>query len=323
MPLKVGLLGIAHVHAPSYVHACRQLADFQGHWDKGGRDFDGSERWDERDALISACDALIIAGENLDHAELIEACAKAGKPVLCEKPLAASAEQADRIQKAINASGTLLMTAFPCPFAPAFESAMAKIEGGDIGQVLSVCATNHGKNPGGWFNEPEKSGGGAIIDHVVHVADLLRRILGEDPESVQAYTGSNMYNGGFEDTAMLTISFPSGVFATLDASWSRPTSYKTWGDVTLKIVGEKGIIELDLFLQAADWFDNQSGGHRLLGFASDLDSAMVAEFLAAVKEGRQPKTTMEDGLAASRVALAAYESAKIGQPVKLGDIVAV
>jgi predicted dehydrogenase len=93
--------------------------------------------------------------------------------------------------------------------------------------------------------------------------------------------------------------------------------------VTLKIVGEKGIIELDLFLQAADWFDNQSGGHHQLGFSSDLDSAMVAEFLAAVTEGRQPKTTMADGLAASRVALAGYESAKKGHPVKLGDQVAV
>lgn len=317
------MLGVAHVHAPSYVHACSELADYLGHWDKDSRDLGGSKRWDDRASLVEAADALVIAGENLDHAELIEVCASAGKPVLCEKPLAASAEQAKRIEKSIDASGTLLMTAFPCPFAPAFESALAKIEGGDIGRVLSVCATNHGKNPGGWFNEPDKSGGGAMIDHVVHVADLLRRILGEEPESVQAFTGSNMYAEQWEDTAMLTIGFPSGVFATLDASWSRPASYKTWGDVTLKILGEKGVIELDLFLQGLDWFDNGSGGHRHLGFASDLDTKMVAEFLSAVSAGRTPKTSMADGLAASRVALAAYESAKNGQPVSLGARVAV
>lgn len=316
------MLGVAHVHAPSYVHCLLNAKDavLVGHWDKDpalANDFakHGSAKHDDRDALIDSCDAVVIAGENMDHADLIEAATARGKSILCEKPLASSKDQKDRIE--IAAKDSLLMTAFPCPFSPAFEGAVAKVRAGDIGKVLSVCATNHGKCPGGWFTDPAKSGGGAMIDHVVHVSDLLRRLLDEDPVRVHAVTGNNMYGKEWDDTAMLTIEYPSGVFASLDSSWSRPKSYKTWGDVTMKIVGEKGVIELDLFIQALDLFSDSSGAHGMLGYASNLDQAMVDEFLAAHTQGRKPKVTMQDGLAAADLALAAYESAKSGQPVEL------
>ncbi len=318
------MLGVAHVHAPSYVQCVHsaQDAELVGHWDKDdslSQSFahNGSKPWADRDALIDACDAVVIAGENLDHAELIEAAAAKSKSILCEKPLAASREQRERIERAVDKGGVLLMTAFPCPFSPAFESAVAKVGAGDIGKVLSVCATNHGKCPGGWFTDPSKSGGGAMIDHVVHVSDLLRRLLHQEPSRVHAVTGNNMYGEEWDDTAMLTIEYPNGVFATLDSSWSRPASYKTWGDVTMKILGEKGVIELDLFGQGLDLFSNSSGAHATLGFGSNIDQAMVDEFLRAHREKRAPKVTMQDGLAAADLALAAYESAKSGQPVSV------
>ena len=211
-----------------------------------------------------------------------------------------------------------MMTAFPCPFSPAFESAVAKVESGEIGKVLSVCATNHGKCPGGWFVEKEKSGGGALIDHVVHVSDLLRRLLKEEPSRVHAFTGNNMYGEEWEDTAMLTIDYPCGVFATIDSSWSRPTSYKTWGDVTMKIVGERGVIEVDLFVQSVDWYSNTSGAHSLVGYGSTVDQTMVDEFLRSVQANDAPKVTMQDGLAATKLAITGYESAESGQPVSVG-----
>ncbi|MCH7945226.1 MAG: Gfo/Idh/MocA family oxidoreductase [Armatimonadetes bacterium] len=326
MPVRVGMLSVGHVHAPSYVFCCQSSPDAKlvGLWDKDpelarqfGSDF-GCKAWDERDALIDACDAVVIAGENLDHADLIEAACAKGKAILCEKPLAASQDQVDRIETAVTESGALLMTAFPCPFSPAFESAVAKVESGEIGKVLAVCATNCGKCPGGWFTEKDRSGGGAMIDHVVHVSDLLRRLLKEEPSSVHAVTGNNMYGEKWEDMAMLTIDYPSGVFATLDSSWSRPKSYKTWGDVTMKIVGEKGVIEVDLFLQSVDWYSNKTGAHGLIGYGSDLDQMVVDEFTRAVREKTEPKISMQDGLAAARLVLAGYESAKNGQPVIVG-----
>lgn len=317
------MLSVGHVHAPSYVH-CFQNADdaeFVGFWDKDsalaskfGSDFD-CKPWKDRDALIDACDAVVIAGENLDHAELIEAACTKGNAMLCEKPLAATRDQSDRIRAAVNDSGVILMTAFPCSFSPAFESAIAKIKSGDIGKVLSVCATNHGQCPGGWFVEKHKSGGGAMVDHVVHVANLLEILLGEQPIKVQAVTGNNRHGETWEDSAMLSLQYASGVFATLDSSWSRPDAYKTWGDVTMKIVGEKGVLELDLFSQALDRYQQDGTQHSTLSYGTNLDQLMVNEFLRAVREQDAPKTGLVAGLSASRVFLAAYESATIGAPV--------
>ena len=315
MPLRLGILSARHVHAPSYVFCAKANpnAELVGVYDADAEFLaEFSEKYelrafDSQSALIESADAVIISGTNMEHADLIEACVTSGKPVLCEKPIAGSQEQYDRIQQIAQSTDLPLMTAFPCPFSPAFESAMAKVKNGDIGKVLAVNATNHGKCPGGWFTDKSLSGGGAMIDHVVHVADLLNRLLGERPESVQAIIGNNMYGQDWDDSAMVTVGFPSGVFATIDSSWSRPDGYKTWGDVTLKIVGEKGVIELDLFLQGLDAFGNEPGS-RVIGFGSNLDQLMVDEFIASVTENRKPSVTIEDGLAASEVALKAYQS---------------
>lgn len=260
--------------------------------------------------LLGQCDAVVVCSENMLHAELIEAAAQAGKPVLCEKPLAPSREHADRIRHAVQTTEVMVMTAFPCPFSPVFQRLLQRVRAGDIGRVLAVNATNRGTCPFGWFTRAELSGGGAMIDHVVHVADLLWRLLGEAPETVVSQTGTNMYSQEFDDTAHLTLGYPSGVFATIDSSWSRPQNYRTWGDVTLKVLGEKGVIEADLFGQGVSELTDR---YRNLGTASDLDGAMVGEFLKAVTTGRPPSVTAEDGLRASAVAIAGYESAYTGR----------
>lgn len=263
-------------------------------------------------ALVSQSDAIVICSENMKHADHIELAAGPGKHILCEKPIAPTKEHAERIQKAVEAAGVTFMTAFPCPFSPTFKKMKASIGSGEIGKVLALSTTNRGTCPYGWFVEKDKSGGGAMIDHVVHVADLLRRLLGEDPESVFAQVGNNMNGQPWEDVAHLTIGFPSGIFATIDSSWSRPTGYKVWGDVTLKAVGEVGLIEADLFGQGLDLF---SPSHSFVGSGSNLDDLMAAEFVRAVTTNTAPLCTLEDGLKASRVAQAGYESVASGKTV--------
>lgn len=270
------------------------------------------------EALFENCDAVIVTSENKRHAEYVELAAGAGKPILCEKPLATSEEEWSRMSHAVHQGGVSLMTAFPCRYSPAFRRLRERVEAGEIGAIRAICATNRGRNPGGWFIDPALSGGGAMIDHVVHVTDLLRVLLGSDPMWVQAFTGHNMYGQDWEDTAMLTLEFPGGVFATLDSSWSRPASYKTWGDVTMTVVGDKGVIELNMFGQGFDLYRNEPSGIQLSGYGSDLDALLVGDFLRGVLEGTPPPITGEDGWKASQVALAGYESAQTGQPVALG-----
>jgi predicted dehydrogenase len=313
MAFRVGFISVAHMHAHGYAHALLQhrSATLVGLWDDDvlrGNKFAaayGTRAFDSPDELADRVDAVIVCSENRFHANWIEFAARRGLPVLCEKPLCTTREEAQRIEEA-NAR---LMTAFPCRYSPAFQRLAERVRSGDIGTIQAVCATNRGMCPGDWFVDVGKSGGGAMIDHVVHVTDLLRVLLGEEVTRVQAQTGNRMYGESWEDTAMLTLEFESGVFASLDSSWSRHSSYKTWGDVTMNVVGDRGVIELDLFSQVMQVWENGPRTHLLAAYGSDLDAGLVNDFVRCAQERAPFPITGFDGLQASRVAIAGYESA--------------
>ena len=220
---------------------------------------------------------------------------------------------------AVAKAGTKLMTAFPCRYSPGFRELCRKVWAGDLGEIRAICATNRGRCPFGWFVEVEKSGGGAMIDHTVHVADLLRVLLRAEPVSVMAQTGNNMYGKGWEDIAMLSIGFAGGVFATLDSSWSRHASYKTWGDVTMHVVGERAVLELDMFGQEVHVYKSGEVTHTVAGFGSNIDAGLVADFVRCIREDSPEPISGRDGLQAARVAMAGYESVRTGQPVAVAS----
>ena len=108
------------------------------------------------------------------------------------------------------------------------------MDGGDLGQVYCFNATNNGELPTKhrlWFVDRDLAGGGALMDHTVHLVDIMRWYLGSEVQDVYAQTNKIFHaaeveveTGGLE---MLT--FHNGVFATIDASWSRPPYWPTWG----------------------------------------------------------------------------------------------
>lgn len=322
MPVRVALLCMAHVHAPSYAHclAGTSGAELSVIWDDDAERGSvaastyGCDFVPDLSRALEKCDAVVIASENLRHGDLIEQAARAGKPILCEKPVAASPEEVERIRAVVTSTGVKFATAFPCPFSPNFARLKARLDAGEIGDLLAAQTTNRGTFPGGWFVQPELSGGGATIDHVVHVADLLRRLIGANPDKLVTKGNNHMTGGSVEDCAMVLLEYPGNVFATLDASWSRPSSYRTWGDVTLTLTGTAGVLETSLFGQAIDLYVNGTG-HGLSGYGSNLDAAMVQNFVDYVNGTAEPMSTLEDGLAASSVALAALQSLQAAEPV--------
>ncbi len=323
MAVKIGFLSVAHMHAHGYAAGLRRLpgVEVRGVWDdeaERARSFAASfgiEAFESPEALAEECDGLIVTSENLRHVEMVEHAARAGKPVLCEKPLVASETDADRLLRLLRESGIPLMTAFPCRYASAFGALKRRYQDGGLGKALAVCATNHGTCPFGWFVDVSKSGGGAMIDHVVHVADLLWVLLGEEPASVFAQTGHRMYGQPWEDTAMLTLGYPSGLFATIDSSWSRPDTFKTWGDVTMTIVCEKGVLEIDMFAQEIGHYRKGATTYGVAFYGSDMDAGLVEDFVRVVRGEIPPPVSAEDGLRAAKVALAGYRSVAEGRPV--------
>lgn len=311
------------MHAWGYATAVRANSDATliGLWDpeperaRGFAKAFACRAFPEPEALLAEVDAVIVTSENRLHAGHVQLAAARGRHVLCEKPLVTSESEWALMKAAVDRAGTKLMTAFPSRYSPAFQRLKQRVGAGDVGPVVAICATNRGRCPFGWFVETEKSGGGAMIDHVVHVADLLWVLLGQEPTRVQAQTGNKVHGEAWEDTAMLTLEYAGGRFATLDSSWSRPKSYKTWGDVTMNVVGESGVIEMDMFSQQIALFDDGSMSHSLAEYGSDLDAMLVADFVECIESDTSPPITGEDGWRASRVALAGYESARTGAPV--------
>lgn len=326
--LRVGILGCAHMHVHAYMHGLNTHpnAEVVGVYDRNeSRALTLVDRWNisggvfcDVSDLLGQCDAVAIASENVFHAELAIAAAKAGKHVICEKPLVTNEDDANSMRAAFEGTGLVFATAFPCRFSPSFQRLKQVVSSGELGKLVAITATNRGRCPFDWFVQPELSGGGAMIDHVVHVADLLRALLGEDPTFVQASIGNNLYGKEWDDTAMVTLQYPSGLFVTLDSSWSRPKNFRTWGDVTMSVVFENGRLELDMFDQVIERFTIDSDpSHVSESFGSDLDEALIHNFADAVLKGTPISASLEDGLAASRIAIRAYDSVARTQPIAL------
>ncbi len=325
MAVKVGIISFAHMHAYSYAECLTKIenAEFVGVADedeqrgRGAAEQFGVQYMGE-DELLEKVDAVVITTENVKHKEKTLKAAEAGVHVLCEKPLATTLADGREMIEACERAGVQLMQAFPCRYGPAFQEAMKMRENDEIGEILALKGTNRGRNPGGWFVEPELSGGGATIDHTVHIVDLIRTITGDEFDTVYCEQ-DKFFNPELrcDDAGLITMTLRGGAFATLDCSWSRPPHYPIWGDATLYIVGTKANVDINLFIERLDLYDsvNRTYVWETYGFSPDL--GLVQAFVDSIERGEPVPITGEDGLRALEVALAAYKSAQTGEPVKL------
>jgi UDP-N-acetylglucosamine 3-dehydrogenase len=326
--VSIGLVSFAHVHSPAYAAVLKDLdaADFVGITDEdAGRGAEASELFgvrffDNTNSLFEEIDAVVVCSENNNHARDVIPALKGG--VLCEKPISTTVEDARAMIQASETSGSQLRTAFPVRYLPSVVRARELARGGALGRVLAVNGTNHGQIPGGWFLDPELAGGGALMDHTVHLADILRWMLDVEVKSVYAEVDSFFGAGRTDDAAILTLeleggSFADGAFATIDPSWSRGDGYPTWGDVTLRISGTSGVLDVDPFAQPLRTFDHETGTPSWSYMGEDMNALMLADFLRGVAEDDPSGASGLDGLRTLEVVLAAYRSGEDHEPKKV------
>ncbi len=326
--MKIAMLSFAHLHALSYAACLQELPDVElaAIWDEDAdRGQVMAERFATRfvpdlDTLLREEDivGVIITAANADHRELAVAAAQAGKHILCEKPIATTIADAQAMIDAAEAAGVKLMTAFPVRYSPPTRRVYERVRAGEIGPILGAKCTNHGTMPGGWFTDKAKAGGGAVIDHTVHVVDLLRWMLEDEIVEVYAEVGNLIYPDiHIDDCGLLSMRFASGTFATLDTSWSRPPIFPTWGDVTMELVGREGVLLLDAFRQNIEVYSQTQERISWVHWGTNMDREMIADFARVIREDAPVPITGYDGLKAMEVALAAYRSAEEGKPVSL------
>ena len=326
--VRIGVLSFAHGHAYSYASALTTLpsVEFIGIYDA---DVDRGQAaanrftttyYPDLDALLGQeLDGVIICAENAHHAPMVHQAAPHVRNILCEKPIATTIGDAQVMVDRCHETNTRLQIAFPVRFSPPIQYLKALLDRGELGEIYSVKCTNHGSMPGGWFCDPALAGGGAVLDHTVHVIDLLRWFWQTEVAEVYAEVGQGILHQGMEidDAGLLSFQLANGIYGTLDTSWSRPSSYPTWGDVKIEVVAERGVITVDALRQALSVSSDTWGKTRWLNWGSDMDHALISDFIEMVQTGRPPSITGEDGLKALEVALAAYQSAASQHPIAL------
>ncbi len=325
---KIGIMSFAHMHAYSYAACLKELAgaELAAVWDDDARrgraaakQFGTRFLADMDRFLASGLDGVIVTSENVKHRAMVERAAAAGKWILCEKPLAPTVADAKAMLQACKKARVGLGTAFPCRYSQSLIDAREQIRSGAFGEILAASCTNHGQFPGGWFAKNELAGGGATMDHTVHVADVLRWILGREFVSVYCELGNQFHQGAIktDDLGSLHLEMEGGIQVSHLASWSRAKSFPTWGDVTIEFIGTDGVLLVDAFNQKLNVYSDAAVKAEWAYWGSNPDLGLVADFVRAVDTRTEPAVTGMDGLRATEVTVAAYKSARLGKMIKI------
>jgi predicted dehydrogenase len=327
--IKLLMLSLEHPHAHHYLECLRQMPEVQvvavAEPDSGR--LYGVSEFLEAMPVYADCqkmlrevpaDAAIVCSANAKHKDMVIHCARAGIPTLCEKPMATRAADAREMLAVCQAHEVPLGMCFPARFSEALVQAKHLIGQGEMGKVLAVKATNHGTMPGDWFVDPQLSGGGAIMDHTVHVVDALRWLFEAEFTQVFGHASSRLYSFAVEDAGLLTLEMSNEVIVTLDTSWSRPNrSFPIWGDVSLAIIGTQGVLNLDLFPWTLNYYSEEAGKHLVTSRDGDLNRLLLANFIEALRTETTLVPDGTDGLRALEVVEAAYQSVSSGNVVAL------
>lgn len=292
---------------------------------------------DYRDLLADpAVDAVSICTWNNSHAEISIAAVEAGKHVLVEKPLCKTVEEAERVEQAVKKSGKVLQVGFVRRYASNTQILNRFLQAGELGEIYyakATCLRRLG-NPGGWFSDIERSGGGPLIDLGVHIIDLCWYLMGKP--KVKSVSGnvynklgnrSNIQNLSFykasdydasnntvEDLANAIIRFENGASLMVDVSF---TLHAQKDEISVKLYGDKGgaEIEPELFIvtENHDTILNVTPqvDHLSFDFISGFQSE-INHFIDSCMGRKETLSPVEDGLEMMKILCGIYESADKG-----------
>lgn len=320
MTVHLGIGSVAHLHADAYAEILGEMAgvEFVGVADEDearGRRFADDHGCDDlsRPDLLATVDGLVVCSTNAGRADWIEAAAEAGVDVLSEKPLGTSAADASALTATCASADVSLSVAMPLRHSVPARQARDRLD--EIGELTALSGANRGHFPGGWFADPAQSGGGAVMDHTVHLVDLVHWLTGRRVAEVYAETATRFSDAEVEDVNVLSMTLDDDTPFVLDGSWSKPDAWESWGDAFLEITGTDGVIDLDCFAQRFRVTrDEAPEGVAAVFYGSDPNRRMLDRFVETV-EGRDPATPGRDGADALAVVDAAYASAASGASV--------
>jgi len=341
-PVGVGIIGsafIAEIHALALKRCpeARVLAvasPTEGHA-KAFAEKHGIPTWftSYRDLLnVDEIKVVSLCLPNDLHCQAAVDAAKAGKHVICEKPLCMNLEEADRMIDACRKAAVKLMYAEELCFSPKYVRAKELVDEGALGKVYLVKQSEKHLGPhSDWFWDVRRSGGGVLMDMGCHGVEFARWILGRPRlKSVYAHCGNYVHKKRTqgEDNAVVILEFESDAFAVIEESWSRQGGM----DDRAEIYGSLGMTYADLLHGSSlETYSEPGYGYAVekagstKGWSFTMYEEMwnygfpqeMAHFLQCVSGQTTPLVTGDDGKAVLEAIQAAYFSAATGKKVHL------
>ncbi|AYY12447.1 gfo/Idh/MocA family oxidoreductase [Actinobacteria bacterium YIM 96077] len=272
------------------------------------------------DELLGEVDVVDVCAPTHLHHDIVLAAAAAGRPVICEKPLARTPADGEQMITACRDAGVPLLVAHVVRFFPEYAAAHASVLDDAIGRPsvirLSRATYLPSKPDGDWLADDELSGG-LVLDLMVHDFDYARWVAG-DVATVHARSVRASRPEAGTDHVLAIMKHRSGAISHVEGSWAHPPpTFRTRGE----IAGTRGLLEFDSDRTAPVRASLRSTAPAS---AVPLPSSPLAEpphttqlrhFLAVLDGTAEPVVTADDGLAALRIASAAADSIVTGRPV--------
>jgi 1,5-anhydro-D-fructose reductase (1,5-anhydro-D-mannitol-forming) len=265
---------------------------------------------------------VYISTTNELHRDQVLAAAKAGKHVLCEKPLALSIDDALQMAAACKAAGVVMATNHHLRNAATHRRIRELIQAGAIGKPLFARVFHAVYLPPllqGWRLDKPQAGGGVILDITVHDVDTLRFLLDAEPIEAAGMTQSaSLAKEGLEDGVMSVLRFDNGVLAQLHDAFT-----VKYGGNGIEVHGEAGsIVGRNVMTQRGVGellLRNAAGEQAVAVDHVNLYERGVAAFCAAMRGEGQPAATAEDGIRSLNAALAVVQACRTGVATQIVD----
>ncbi len=328
--MKVGIVGVGFMgttHAAGWAETPAEIVGFTAETQQEAgniaRQYE-TEIYPSLEEMLPEVDVVDICSPTHLHYDMAMRAAAAGKHIICEKPLARTTAQAQRIVAACQKAGVQLLVAHVVRFFPEYALARAAVAEGQIGKP-GVIRLHRGsyrpkKPAGNWFLDEVKSGG-ILMDLMIHDYDYARWIAG-DVESVSARRVTQRHPEALVDYGLVILTHRSGALSHIAGAWAYPPpTFRTH----LEIAGDRGLIEFDsdstapiqnLILKTGG-SDAPDVGLPSSPVTESPYTTQLKEFYRAIAEDKPARVSAADGLAAVQIAEAAIESAYTGQPVEL------
>jgi predicted dehydrogenase len=281
----------------------------------------GAIAFDTVEALLASdIDAVYVASPVQAHEAQVLACAKAGKHVLCEKPLGRTVAEAEAMLAACGKAGVQLGAAFMMRFQTQHEEAAKMIQAGKLGKPVYARAQLsfwYPPIPGAFRQAPALGGGGSLIDTGNHCIDLLEFFFGP-VKAVSCFTNSTVHAYASEDSAVVLLQFANGALGTVDVFFcirdegcrNALELYGSGGNILATgTIGQGSQGEMTAHLQ--------TGTIKIAPEPRNIYRAEIEVFSAALLAGTPNPLSAERGLHSQKIIAACYKSASTGRAITL------